>query len=113
MTTTPILEYATPGERRVTRKLVNAILAAGYRASVNDGEEWTVKNSTSTTEIIAALGWTEEDIIRVSRSDKTSVGVFVLIWGNDETGEELIADYTDNAEMEALYDAAQPKEQAA
>lgn len=113
MTMTPLLEYATAGERRVTRKLVNAILGAGYMASVNDGEEWTVKNSTSTTEIIAALGSTEEDVIRVSRLDKTVVGVFVLIWGNDETGDELMADHTDNDAMQALYDAAQPKEREA
>ena len=106
MTRTPVLEYATAGERRVTRELVNAILAAGYKADVNDGEEWTVKKSASTSEIMAALGSTEEDVIRVRRPDGTVAGSLLLIWGNDPTGEELIADHTDNGEMQALYDAA-------
>jgi len=100
-------DYTTPGERTVARRLVNAILAAGHLVSVNDGEEWTVLKSRSTTEIIDALASTGEDYIRVRHSDGGVVGTFCLIWGNDPTGEELITDHTDNAEMNALANAAQ------
>jgi hypothetical protein len=35
------------------------------------------------------------------------LGVLCLIWGNEESGECLIANHTDNDAMEALYRAAQ------
>ncbi len=97
------MEHATVGERTVARRLVNAILAAGHLVSVNDGEEWTVLKSRSTTEIINALASTGEDYIRVRHSDGGVVGTFSLIWGNDPSGEELISDHTDNEAMGELY----------
>lgn len=102
------MEYATDGERAVARKLVNAALAQGYNISVNDGEEWTVKRSVSTTEITRALCTTGEDYIRVQHKDGTSVGVFQLIWGNASDGSELIADHTDTITANELYNIVYP-----
>lgn len=99
-------DFTTSGERGVATRLVRAAIHAGYTVSVNDGEEWTVRRSTAEREILAALGSTELDYIRFYRGED-SIGTAMLIWGNDETGEELIADYTDNAEMDALISAAQ------
>ena len=99
-------DYTTAGERGTATRLVRAAIHAGYTVSVNDGEEWTVRRSTAEREILAALGSTELDYIRFYRGED-SIGTAMLIWGNDETGEELIADYTDNAEMDALTSAAQ------
>lgn len=110
--TDSLSQYATAGEARVVRKLVRAALAAGYAIGVNDGEEWTVKRSTSTKVIFDALATTGEDVIRISAADpcKTvgwhSAGSFELIYGNDPDGSEVISDHSDNEVCEALYKAA-------
>jgi hypothetical protein len=107
--TNTLSKYATAGEARVARKLVRAALAAGYAISVNDGEEWTVRRSTSQKAIFDALATTGEDYIRITAADPSntvgwhSAGTFELIYGNDPSGEELIADHTDNEVCNALY----------
>jgi hypothetical protein len=98
-------KYTTAGERGMATRLVRAAIKAGYTVSVNDGEEWTVRRSTAEREILAALGSTELDYIRFYRGDD-SVGTAMLIWGNDATGEELIADYTDKPDMESIVQQA-------
>jgi hypothetical protein len=105
-------DHTTPGERGVATRLVRAALNAGYTVSVYDGEEWTVGNSRRERAILAALASTGEDMLRFRRNGE-NVGSVYLIWGNDPTGGELISDHTDNDAMQALYDAAQPKEQEA
>jgi hypothetical protein len=100
-------DYTTPGERGVATRLVRAALHAGYAVSVYDGEEYTVKRSRRERQILAALATTGEDALVIRDSAGERLGVLSLIWGNDETGEELIADHTDNDAMDALYRAAQ------
>jgi hypothetical protein len=110
--TNSLTQYATAGEARVVRKLVTAAIAAGYCISVSDGDEWTVKRSTSTRVIFDALATTGEDTIRISAADpwqttgRHGAGSFRLIYDNDPSGEEVIADYTANDVCEALYAAA-------
>jgi hypothetical protein len=101
-----LTQYATAGEARVARKLIRAALAEGWSVSVNDGEAWTVKRSTKEREIIDALATTEEDYIRIRAADGERQGTFHLVYGNDESGEELIADHTDNDICERLFRAA-------
>jgi hypothetical protein len=100
-------QYATAGEVRVARKLIRAALAEGWSISVNDGYETTVTRSTREREIFDAMCSTGEDIItlHLPNSGKRA-GSFVLIYGNDESGEELIADHTDNENCERLAAAA-------
>jgi hypothetical protein len=93
--------YASPGEARAARRLVNNILAAGCAVSVNDGEEWTVTRSTDRDTILAALCTTEMDILGIYR-DGASVGRISLIYGNDHDGSELVADHTASPEIEAM-----------
>ena len=100
-------DYTTLGERRTATRLVAAALAAGYTVSVYDGEEYTVKRSRKSTEILEALATTGEDVLVIRDSAGERLGVLSLIWGNEESGECLIADHTDNDAMEALYQAAQ------
>lgn len=96
--------FATTGERRVARKLVKALLDRGYVVSVNDGYEWTVKQTGHLKTVLDALCTTGEDRLsfRVAGSD-VSGGTFLLIWGNEESGEELIADHSDNETTAAIY----------
>ena len=94
--TASVLEYATKGEAAVARHLVRAALAGGYSLSVYDGEEWTVKRATKAAPILEALCSTGADVLRLRDTDGNPVGSFSLVWGNDETGEELLSDYSDN-----------------
>jgi hypothetical protein len=96
--------YATKGEARAARSLIHHALRIGYCVSVNDGEEWTVKASTDRNEILSALASTGWDLVRCAKGggDDKVVAVFNLVWGNDPTGEELVADCTDNAAAEEL-----------
>jgi len=99
--------YATAGEARTARKLVKAALDAGYLISVNDGEEWTVKRSSSHSAVVDALATTGQDRLLLRRPISNDVvGSFWLIYGNDPSGEELISDHSDNDTCEALYKAA-------
>ena len=105
-------QYATAGERKVARRLIKAALAAGYNISVNDGEEWTVKRSTKLKTIEDALCTTGEDTIRICADNPSKTigfhgaGYFYLVWGNEESGECLISDFTANDVCEGLWKQA-------
>lgn len=95
-------------EKTVVKALVSNILLAGYSISVNDGEDWVVRRSTDKKLIIGSLFSTDEDYLMIfdprvlNATDKTrTVGSFHLVYGN--SADEVIADYTDNAETERLY----------
>jgi hypothetical protein len=100
-------DYTTPGERGVATRLVRAAIHAGYTVSVYDGEEYTVKRSRRERQILEALASTGEDTLVFRDDAGERIGSAWLIWGNEESGEELIADHTDKPEIEALYNAAQ------
>lgn len=87
----------TFGEEFYVRKLVRNILSRGYTISVNDGEEWTVVDSRREETIMAALGTTEIDHIKMKDPlDYKALGIFTMVYGNDPEGEEVVADHTDN-----------------
>ena len=101
--TNSLSKYATTGEARAARKLVKAALARELSVSVNDGEETTVRRSRKYSEIVDALCTTGEDYLSMYAPTGDRVGVFQLIYGNDDDGSELIADHTDNHICESLY----------
>ena len=96
------MEYAKPGERTVARKLIRTLLGKGLSLSVNDGEETTLRKARKESEILMALATTELDKIYAYRDDEC-VGAFLLVWGNEESGECLIADHTDNKLCETVW----------
>lgn len=96
----------TIGERRTITRLLAAAFRNRYTISVNDGEEWTVKNSRSSDEICAALATTGEDILLIRNRTGMSLGRIYLVWGNAEDGAELIADYNDEPEINRLVSNA-------
>jgi hypothetical protein len=97
------LEYLTAGEARHVRKLVGLILATGADVSVHDGDEWMVKRSRDNKTIIAALGTTGADTLRVRDMDGALLGDFELIYGNDSDGTEVISDHTANAYCDFMW----------
>lgn len=91
-------------ERRIIGRLLDATLAAGYCVDVNDGEETTLRRSTSKPDILSAMFTTEADTLLIRRvSNTTYVGAIWLIYGN---GEDVISDITVNKEIDALCEFA-------
>lgn len=89
--------------------LVSMIVAGGNTVSVYDGEDWVVKQYVDAACILAKMGTTEADTLRVRDHDDVIIGTFYLVYGN-EPGV-LIADHTDNqycnqlsGAMAALFD---------
>lgn len=82
-------------ESAVIDCLIRDVLAADCTVSVFDGEEWPVKRSTDYTEITAAIGTTDETIIRVRGmyEGAQAAASFAFVHGN--LPSEVLADMTD------------------
>lgn len=94
----------TEGELFYVTKLVRNILSRGYMISVNDGEEWTLVHKRLEDQIMAALGTTDMDYIRFTDElDYKNLGMFMLVYGNDPSGEEVISDHTDNRTCNRIF----------
>ena len=97
-------KYTSVGEAHYVRKLVANILSRGHYISVNDGGEWTLKHSRKASQILGALGTTGHDHIRIEDDAARGLGVVMLVYGNDPSGEEVISDHTDNPLCNAIFD---------
>lgn len=95
--------YASKGDAITARRLVRTALELGYSISVQDGEEWTVKQSRDRMAILSAMATTGMDRLRFRDSEGNKLGTMLLVYGNALDGSELIADYQDNDAMNALY----------
>jgi hypothetical protein len=101
ITIAPYLQHASNVERRIATAIVRDALAAGYNVSVNDGEEWTLRNSTKQTAILTALGTTDSDTLRLRDADDNIIGSIWLIWGNED---DLLSDHSDNETLNAFVE---------
>lgn len=81
-------------EKLIAKELVTRALAAGYKVSVNDGEETTLRKSTDLAKIMAAMFTTDEDTLHIDTPGYK--GWIELIYGND--GTDVIHDYSTNLE---------------
>jgi hypothetical protein len=90
-------------EKTIAKKLVEITIEQGYTISVFDGEEYAVRRSRDAEVIMNALGSTDHDTLTIRKPEQlakdTPVGSILLIWGNHR---DLISDYTDNADTNAL-----------
>lgn len=75
----------------IVRHLVRKALKRNWTISVNDSEEWTVKNATDFATIVKALFTTDSDIL-LFRNKGTPLGKVYLVYGN--AGHEVISDYS-------------------
>jgi hypothetical protein len=79
-------------ERRIVRKTVLALLAAGYLLSVDDGGDGLAcEPTTRLADILAALGNTDVDTL-MAENEVHRAGV-QFVYGNDG-GENVICDYS-------------------
>jgi len=91
-------------DREAAEALVAEVLGRGYKVSVHNGEDgWDVKLCTDAAVILAAMGEMETDSIRIRTADGKRIGDFTLIYGN--ASRETIANHTDNAECESIFNA--------
>ncbi len=94
-------------EERIIRKLVELLIAAGYKLSVWDGEAYAITGSGSVEDTLAAMGHTGEDTLQVSppwQQDAcgASLGDIYLVYGND--GHDVIADYNVEPTLNRILD---------
>jgi len=85
----PNIPHATDNEKRIVGKLVEDLLAAGFKISVNDGEEICLRRSFDPSEIFSALSSTSQDYLIV-HGNRIADRWVRLIWGNDV---DVISDY--------------------
>lgn len=95
-------------DKAQAKRLIAVILAAGYKVSVNDGEEWVLIKSTDADAIYEAIGSTDSDTLKIRTAHDTLVGSMWLVWGNGP--RELVSDYTDNDATTALWEDWQAAE---
>jgi hypothetical protein len=83
-------------ERKVVRRTVRTLLAAGYAVTVYNGEDTPIRRSTSVNAIMAEVQAADEEYLYVLRKDDAGnylrVGSIWLVYGN--SGPEVIADYS-------------------
>lgn len=96
-----LTKYTNPVEAVLAKRLLDKALKRGWRVSVYDGEEWTVKQSADRQTILDALATTEADTLLFRDADGQKIGRVWLIWGN---GEDLISDSSDVPALNELID---------
>ncbi|QNJ57486.1 hypothetical protein [Pseudomonas phage PlaquesPlease] len=95
------------GERRVLRKLLEAIRGSGYWFRINNGEDFETIHTQQVEWGIDACMTTDEDhvvVYRVRPDDNTfqRIGKFWLVYGNSP--EEVIADYSvSSTSLESMF----------
>lgn len=90
-----------PYDAEAITALVDAVLShPGHTVSVHDSEVWVVRKSRDRDEILANMGETELDDIRVRDEDANIVGWFRLIYGNGQG--ETLCDYSANEYCKAI-----------
>lgn len=83
-------------ERRIVRRVVTDMLAAGYSISVdNGGDEWEIKRSTDQKAIMKACMASDEDWMYFYKGNFRK-GWVRFVYGN--SGYDVICDYTTSLE---------------
>jgi hypothetical protein len=106
------LESRIQIEKRIARRVVRALLAAGYDITVNNGgDEDEIPYSASFKQITEAMFATDDERLYLRRDGRNQGWVW-LVYGND--GYDVICDYTTNLSpviepIEAYIDAQEVK----
>lgn len=95
--------HASEIEAKISMRIVDDALSAGFSISVYDGEETTIRKSRDKAEIVDAMSSTDTDTLTFHNADGKAIGKVFLVWGNDH---DLISDNTDNEATNALLAGA-------
>ena len=102
----PVVARRIRIEQKVIRKLIGIVFSRGYAISVNDGEEWVLHRSQSSTAVCDAMMSTDEDMWRIGTATGGRIGKVWFVYGND--GYDVVSDYTVNPEMDRIMGELQP-----
>lgn len=86
-------------EKSVVRAVVRNAIKTGHTVSLNNGEYWAVKFSTSEREVMAEVYATDEETLKFHKDGKV-VGSVYMVYGN--SAGEVMADCTDSPAVEAI-----------
>ena len=104
-------------EMRIMRKTIQALIAAGWFVTIDNGEAEEIRNNKSVTEIMKVVFLTDEDFVYVSKvptPEGEPYDHFVrFIYGND--GWDVINDYSTALEsvMKPVMDYAETQDRFA
>ena len=109
-------KYLKDSEKQTAERTVDVLLAAGYSLAVFDGEEITISRSTDKPAILAALGSSYEDHLKVYPMEPrrtAAIGWVRFVWGNEDW--VAICDHTTNLEavLQPVFDWMEEQETAA
>lgn len=92
-------------ERAQAETLVEILLDRGYSVSLYDfdGGEWLLKRSTNPAAILAAMGSTDSDTLRIYNGNGGHIATFWLVYGNSPG--ELVSNHTDNHYAASIMNA--------
>lgn len=93
------LDRRIAGEKAVVRAAVRNAIKTGHTVSLYDGEEWSIKASTSEKEVMANIYATDMEVLGF-RKDGAPVGRVWLVYGN--SASEVISDHTDSEAMDII-----------
>lgn len=97
---TDFAKYTSAEERRITRQLLAAIFSEpGRCVTVHDGQD-TTGMILRENQVYPHLASTGSDWLTVYEGGER-IGAIWLIWGN---GEDLISDYSDTPELNAIVE---------
>jgi replicative superfamily II helicase len=100
------IETRTKIEKRIVHKIVRDALKMGYSISVDDeGDEYALKESTDIKKIMDALMNTETNNLVFHEISGKPVGEVCFVYGN--SGYDVIADYINNADTNAIITGAE------
>ena len=95
-------EHVEQEDRTPINKLVKAALVGGNTLSLFDGEEWTVKRTTTAKSFKTEMASTDSDTILVRNSEGKQLGQFFIIFNDDGYP---ICDYTDNEYCNMIFNS--------
>lgn len=94
----PAIKARIVVERAVVRHAANALLAAGYRLRLHDGEDWATAMTSHISDVMREIGACDEESLYVWHpstepgKEGRPAGRLFLVYGND--GWDVIADHS-------------------
>ena len=88
-------------ELSIVKKIVRSALDKGFVIDVYDKMSVALRSSNNEQAVLNAMGLrhTSADHITFRKNDSTRVGSITFVYGN---GQDVIADFTDNATMDSI-----------
>jgi len=90
-------------EHQIISRIIDNVLYMGYTVSLYDGDRYTLRYSTAKDSIMAELGHTGEDVIKIYRHQNNDqpqyIGFIRFIYNGDA---DVVQDCSDKEEILSL-----------